>query len=98
MQRIAAHALVAMAVTPSLAVGSEETLLEEIIVTASFVGINESSATRPIHVLDGAAITEAGVQSLGEHVDALLGVSLHGRAPRCFDLCEIPLGLHERRA
>jgi iron complex outermembrane receptor protein len=75
MQRIAAHALVAMAVTPALAVGSEETLLEEIIVTASFVGINESSATRPIHVLDGAAVTEAGVQSLGEHVDALLGVS-----------------------
>lgn len=31
-------------------------------------------------------------------LDALLGVSLHGRAPRCFDLCEIPLGLHERRA
>jgi len=75
MQRIAAHALVAMAVTPSLAVASEETLLEEIIVTASFVGINESSATRPIHVLDGGAVTEAGIQSLGEHVDALLGVS-----------------------
>ena len=75
MQRIAAHALVALAVTPSLAAGSEETLLEEIIVTASFVGINESSATRPIHVLDGGAVTEAGIQSLGEHVDALLGVS-----------------------
>jgi len=75
MQRIAAYALVAMAVTPSLAVASEETLLEEIIVTASFVGINESSATRPIHVLDGGAVTEAGIQSLGEHVDALLGVS-----------------------
>jgi len=56
-------------------VGSEETLLEEIVVTASFVGVNESSATRPIHVLDGEAMTGAGVQSLGEHVDALLGVS-----------------------
>ena len=31
-------------------------------------------------------------------LDALLGVSPHGRAPRCFDLCEVPLGLHERRA
>ena len=75
MQRIAAHALVVAAVSPSFAFGSEETLLEEVVVTASFVGVNESSATRPIHVLDGKAITEAGVQSLGEHVDALLGVS-----------------------
>jgi iron complex outermembrane receptor protein len=75
MQRIAAHALVVAAVSPSFVLGSEETLLEEIVVTASFVGVNESSATRPIHVLDGQAITEAGIQSLGEHVDALLGVS-----------------------
>ena len=75
MQRIAAHALVVAAVSPSFAFGSEETLLEEVVVTASFVGVNQSSATRPIHVLDGKAITEAGVQSLGEHVDALLGVS-----------------------
>ena len=75
MRRTAAHALAVLAVMPLMAVGSEETLLEEIVVTASFVGINESSATRPIHVLDGAAVAEAGVQSLGEHVDALLGVS-----------------------
>lgn len=75
MQRTAAHALAAVAVISQTALGSEETLLEEIVVTASFVGINESSATRPIHVLDGAAVAEAGIQSLGEHVDALLGVS-----------------------
>ena len=75
MRRIAARALTAVAVIPFTAVGSEETLLEEIVVTASFVGVNESSATRPIHVLDGEAMTGAGVQSLGEHVDALLGVS-----------------------
>ncbi len=75
MQRIAAHALVVAAVSPSFVFGSEETLLEEIVVTASFVGVNESSATRPIHVMDGEAMTGAGVQSLGEHVDALLGVS-----------------------
>ena len=71
MRRTAAHALVAVAVTPLAAVGSEETLLEEIVVTASFVGVNESSATRPIHVLDGATVTEAGVQSLGEWQQAL---------------------------
>jgi iron complex outermembrane receptor protein len=75
MRRTAAHALAAVAVISQTALGSEETLLEEIVVTASFVGINESSATRPIHVLDGAAVAEAGIQSLGEHVDALLGVS-----------------------
>jgi iron complex outermembrane receptor protein len=75
MRRLTARALTAVAVIPFTAVGSEETLLEEIVVTASFVGVNESSATRPIHVLDGKSITDAGVQSLGEHVDALLGVS-----------------------
>ena len=75
MRREAAYALAAVAVIPFAAVGSEETLLEEVVVTASFVGINESSATRPIHVLDGATVSAAGIQSLGEHVDALLGVS-----------------------
>ena len=53
MRRTAARALATIAVIPFTAVGSEETLLEEIVVTASFVGVNESSATRPIHVLDG---------------------------------------------
>ena len=75
MRHAAALALVTVAVAPLTVLGNEETLLEEIVVTASFVGINESSATRPIHVLDGKQITEAGVQSLGEHVDGLLGVS-----------------------
>ena len=75
MSRGALLALATTAVIPVLAVGSEETLLEEIVVTASFVGINESTATRPIHVLDGDALAEQGAQSLGEHVDSLLGVS-----------------------
>jgi iron complex outermembrane receptor protein len=75
MSRGALYALAAVAVIPLSAVGSEETLLEEIVVTASFVGINESSATRPIHVLNGEEVAAQGTQSLGEHVDALLGVS-----------------------
>ena len=75
MRHAAALALVTVAVIPLTVTGNEETLLEEIVVTASFVGINESSATRPIHVLDGKQIAESGVQSLGEHVDGLLGVS-----------------------
>ena len=49
MRHAAALALVTVAVTPLTVLGNEETLLEEIVVTASFVGINESSATRPIH-------------------------------------------------
>ena len=48
MQRIPAYALLAVVVIPMTVAGSEETLLEEIIVTASFVGVNESLATRPI--------------------------------------------------
>ena len=75
MSRSALCALAAVAVIPLSDVGSEETLLEEIVVTASFVGIKESSATRPIHVLNGEELTAQGTQSLGEHVDALLGVS-----------------------
>lgn len=75
MSRAVYAALAALAAIPLLAVGSEETLIEEIVVTASFVGVNESSATRPIHVLDGKEVAEAGIQSLGEHVDGLLGVS-----------------------
>jgi len=75
MSRRVLHALLAVAVIPQSALGSEETLLEEIVVTASLVGVNESSATRPIHVLGGRDVNEMGVQSLGEHIDSLLGVS-----------------------
>ena len=75
MRRTAAHALAADAVTSLAAVRTEETLREEIVVTVPFVGINESSATRPIRALDGAYVTKGDVESLGEHVDALLRVS-----------------------
>ena len=75
MRRIPARALLAVAVIPMTVAGSEETLLEEIIVTASFVGVNESSATRPIHVLDDETLAQNGVQTLGAHLDSLLGVS-----------------------
>ena len=52
MRRKAAHTLVAVAVIPFTATGSEDTLTEETIVTASFTGANSASAA-PIHVLDG---------------------------------------------
>ena len=74
MRRKAAHTLVAVAVIPFAATGSEETLIEETVVTASFTGVNSASAA-PIHVIDGDEIAQSGAQSLGEHIDALLGVS-----------------------
>ena len=74
MRRTAAHTLVAAAVIPLTATGSENTLKEETIVTASFIGANRASAA-PIHIVDGEQIAQAGAQSLGEHIDALLGVS-----------------------
>ena len=52
MRRTAAHTLVAVAVIPLTATGNEDTLKEETIVTASFIGANSASAA-PIHVVDG---------------------------------------------
>jgi iron complex outermembrane receptor protein len=75
MRPITAHAFLAVAVIPLTVTGNEETLLEEIIVTASFVGVNESMATRPIHVVSGEILEQNGAQTLGSHLDSLLGVS-----------------------
>jgi iron complex outermembrane receptor protein len=75
MRPITAHAFLAVAVIPLTVTGNEETLLEEIIVTASFVGVNESMATRPIHVVSGETLEQNGAQTLGSHLDSLLGVS-----------------------
>ena len=75
MRPIPAHAILAVAVIPLTVTGNEETLLEEIIVTASFVGVNESMATRPIHVVSGETLEQNGAQTLGSHLDSLLGVS-----------------------
>ena len=75
MRPIPAHAFLAVAVIPLTVTGNEQTLLEEIIVTASFVGVNESMATRPIHVISGETLEQNGAQTLGSHLDSLLGVS-----------------------
>jgi hypothetical protein len=63
MRPIPAHAFLAFAVLPLTVTGKEETLLEEVIVTASFVGVNESMATRPIHVVSGETLEQNGTQS-----------------------------------
>ena len=73
MRRSTARALATISILPVAAIGSEDKL-EEVVVTASFTGITDSKAA-PIHVLSGDDVNAAGVQSLGEHIDSLLGVS-----------------------
>ncbi|HBF64198.1 MAG TPA: TonB-dependent receptor, partial [Gammaproteobacteria bacterium] len=59
---------------PVAAIGSEDTLTEEIVVTASFTDATDA-LTRPVHVLSGEDLANSGVQSLGEHIDSLVGVA-----------------------
>ena len=73
MRRSTARALATISILPVAAFGSEDTL-EEVVVTASFTGVTASKAL-PIHVLSGQDVSNAGVQSLGEHIDSLPGVS-----------------------
>ena len=73
MRRSTARAIATISILPVAALGSEDKL-EEVIVTASFTGLKGSEAV-PVHVLSGDDVSTAGVQSLGEHIDSLLGVS-----------------------
>ena len=73
MRRGTARAVATFSLLPVVAIGSEDKL-EEVVVTASFTGIKSSNAV-PVHVLTGDDVDNAGVQSLGEHIDSLLGVS-----------------------
>ena len=73
MRRSKAHAIAALSMLPVAAIGSEDTLTEEIVVTASFTDAAKS-LTRPVHVLSGEDLANTGVQSLGEHIDSLVGV------------------------
>jgi iron complex outermembrane receptor protein len=74
MRRSTAHAIAAISMLPVAAIGSEDTLTEEIVVTASFTGATDS-LMKPVQVLSGEGLANAGVQSLGEHIDSLVGVA-----------------------
>ena len=74
MRRTTAHALAALYMLPVSAIGNEDTLNEEVVVSASFTGVTDA-LTAPVHLLSGEDIAKAGVQSLGEHIDSLVGVS-----------------------
>jgi iron complex outermembrane receptor protein len=58
---------------PTAAFGNDE-LTEEIVVTASFTDATDA-LMRPVHVLSGEDLANGGVQSLGEHIDSLVGVA-----------------------
>ena len=74
MRRSTAHAIAAISMLPVAAIGSEDTLTEEIVVTASFTDATDA-LMRPVHVLSGEDLANSGVQSLGEHIDSLVGVA-----------------------
>ena len=74
MRRSIAHAIAAISMLPVAAIGSEDTLTEEIVVTASFTDATDA-LMRPVHVLSGEDVASSGVQSLGEHIDSLVGVA-----------------------
>ena len=73
MRRSVAHAVAVVYLVPMAAFGDDDTLTEEVVITASFTGAT-ADFTDPVHVLDGKDLEAAGVQSLGEHIDSLLGV------------------------
>ena len=73
MRRSVAHAVAVVYMVPMAAFGNDE-LTEEVVVTASFTGSTDS-LMRPVHVLSGEEVANGGVQSLGEHIDSLVGVA-----------------------
>ena len=74
MRRSVAHAVAVVYMLPMAAFGDDDTLTEEVVVTASFTGTT-AGLKDPVHVLGGKDLEAAGVQSLGEHIDSLMGVS-----------------------
>ena len=74
MRRSVAHAVAVFYLVPMAAFGDDDTLTEEVVVTASFTGAT-AELKDPVHVLGGKDLEAAGVQSLGEHIDSLMGVS-----------------------
>ena len=73
MRRSVVHAVAVVYMLPMAAFGNDE-LTEEIVVTASFTDATDA-LMRPVHVLSGKDLAANGVQSLGEHIDSLVGVA-----------------------
>jgi iron complex outermembrane receptor protein len=60
---------------------SQDTTIEEVIVTSSLTHQIPGQIEGPIHVVNGADISDNGTQSLGEHLATLAGVSSNNFGP-----------------
>jgi iron complex outermembrane receptor protein len=60
---------------------SQDSTLEEIVVTSSLTHQTPGQIEGPIHVVDGDEISESATQSLGEHLATLAGVSSNNFGP-----------------
>ena len=61
MRRSVARAVAVVYLVPMAAFGDDDTLTEEVVVTASFTGATES-LVKPIHIVSGEDIANYGVQ------------------------------------
>lgn len=60
---------------------SQDTAIEEVVVTSSLTHQAPGQIEGPIHVLDGDDISEGVTQSLGEHLATLAGISSNNFGP-----------------
>ncbi|HCG95750.1 MAG TPA: TonB-dependent receptor [Halieaceae bacterium] len=60
---------------------SQDTTIEEVVVTSSLTHQTPGQIEGPIHVVDGDEISESATQSLGEHLATLAGVSSNNFGP-----------------
>ena len=74
-------AFVAVALLCAPLAFSQDTTIEEVVVTSSLTHQTPGQIEGPIHVVDGDEISESATQSLGEHLATLAGVSSNNFGP-----------------
>ena len=74
-------AFVAVALLCAPLAFSQDTTIEEVVVTSSLTHQTPGQIEGPIHVVDGDEISEGVTQSLGEHLATLAGVSSNNFGP-----------------
>ena len=78
---MARFAYVAVALLCAPLAFSQDTPIEEVVVTSSLTHQTPGQIEGPIHVVDGDEISEGVTQSLGEHLATLAGVSSNNFGP-----------------
>ena len=56
-------------------VNAQDEVIEEVVVTASFIDRASSDLGNPLHVLDGEQVSDGATSNIGEALEGLLGVS-----------------------